>query len=202
MIAEGHVGDASSVAACPEGTLGRRGVIALSGAEHIHACAPGGGGGGEKELLLVPPRPSPWGLPPLFPGEFQLREDAGTQAGSSYCSGEGILQKQLASRRSLGSGSAARSETPAGKRIGWRNSSGISGRRKGVWNVCLLLSIILCRCLTGCHTTQSLPTSKESPILKVSGIEKHHLPQSLCNPPLPCFSPSSPTLSSTLFSFS
>lgn len=38
-----------------------------------------GEGEGEKELLQVPPRPSPWGLPPCFLGEFQLREDAGTQ---------------------------------------------------------------------------------------------------------------------------
>ena len=64
MIAEGHVGDASSVAACPEGTLGRRGVIALSGAEHIHACAPGGGGRGRGERAAPgSPSPRPLGSP-------------------------------------------------------------------------------------------------------------------------------------------
>ena len=159
-----------------------------------------GRGRGER---AAPGSPSPLPLGSPAPVSWGVSAKRGCRdSGSSYCSGEGILQKQLASWRSLGSRSAARSETPAGKRIGWRNSSGISGRRKGGWNVCPLLSIILCRCLTGCHTTRSLPTSKESLILEVSGIEKHHLPESLCNPPLPCFSPCSATLSSTLFSFS
>lgn len=49
LVAEGHVGDTSTIAACPGGSLGGcGGVVALSRAEHIHAWAARGGGGGEK----------------------------------------------------------------------------------------------------------------------------------------------------------
>lgn len=79
------------------------------------------------------------------------------------------------------------------------SSSRISRRRRGGWNVCLSLSILLCRSRTGCRSW-SLPTSKQSPIPEISRTEKPHPPRSLCDPPLPIsFLPSLP-LSPPLFS--